>query len=323
MGLDSKSPQPPSGVELLAKLRAVLGELTERPQADRRQALLRCLDEALSGLSEESLRAVLADARSAVVCEARLQPRESRGSIDGPMLETEIASLRTDRDRQREENSRALQESARLVEENARLRAEIGTRKAQPQPSSGSLEKLRVGLRKVVQGETITPESIGLPAAEERLFQLVTEVLRFVVGLEATRLSVVTDFGPGGQMSTQMGKQMMLRVRKRLADVLDDREGSIGALTATLQDNDRFLLGLSSAFFSALAPGAQEILKEVDPELILEQSKGRFMTDYEQAWKNFARQHNDLKNLTGLEIYERYFKKPFLERFGELTKSEE
>ena len=65
------------------------------------------------------------------------------------------------------------------------------------------------------------------------------------------------------------------------------------------------------------------VLQELDPPPILEAHRGRVMGyDYEKAWKEIARRHDDLRDLSQAEFYLRYFKEPFVEGFWKVQKGQ-
>lgn len=294
---------------LLARLREVRAAREGERPSEVRRALAEALREAVAGLSEVDARATIVEAR------AELAGRQPSGGAD-PALAREISALRAERDR--------------LSAENRRLQAEKNELLARPEPrASGSgdvMEQLQSGLRRVVRGERATPDTAGVPREFDRLFRLMVDLVRFVIDVDTTRVHWIRDIdiGPqGGGMNTQIFQDMQSIVRKRFEAVLENKDGSLKALSESLKDNHRFLFAIITAFNDALGAGSQAVLAELDPPPILEAHRGRVMGyDYEKAWKEIARRHDDLRDLSQAEFYLRYFKEPFVEGFWKVQKGQ-
>ncbi len=292
---------------LVVRLREVRAAAEGERPSEVRRALDLALREALAGVSEADARAMIVEAR------AEMAGQHAPGGADEGSAR-EIASLRA--------------ECERLVAENRKLRAENDDLVTRPGPraSGDGMEHLQTGLRRVVGGERVTPDTVGIPREFERLYKLMVELVRFVIDVDTTRVHWIRDIdiGPqGGGMNTQIFQEMQSIVRKRFDAVLENKEGSLKALSESLRDNHRFLFAIITAFNDALSEGSQAVLQELDPPQILEAHRGRVMGyDYEKAWKEIARRHGDLRDLSQAEFYLRYFKEPFVEGFWKVQKGQ-
>src|SRR5262249_29758514 len=206
--------------------------------------------------------------------------------------------------------------------EKAARESSGGPRAASPGPGTPrdapGLDKLREVLKRAVRGVRVAPEDSRLVGGEAQVLRLTGEMVRFILDLTKKRQMILSELyaGPGGGMQTLLINQQNEQIRKILLDIVEEKpKASIEQLTETLKENDRFLFGIGSALIGSMPQALKDIVTALDPEAMLEKHRGRFVTDYESAWKDYQRAHNDLANLTPLEIYERFFKKPILEKF--------
>jgi hypothetical protein len=305
----SKSPD-----RLVARLREVHEAAEGKRPSEVRRALDEALREGIAGVPETEARAMIVDARAELAGRRPSVGADAGSAREIMALRAEVADLRADR--------------ARLAAENRALQTEKHELVTHPEPraSGDVMERLQSGLLRVVRGERLTPETVGIPREFERLFKLMVDLIRFVIDVDTTRVHWIRDIdiGPqGGGMNTQIFQDMQSIVRKRFEAVLDNKDGSLKALSESLKDNHRFLFAIITAFNDALSAGSQAVLQELDPPPILEAHRGRVMGyDYEKAWKEITRRHGDLRDLSQAEFYLRYFKEPFVEGFWKVQKGQ-
>jgi hypothetical protein len=290
---------------LVSKLKEVRGQIEGRPTDQRRRDLMRALQEELAGLSEEEAGRRIEQARETLVGEARDRERSLEG-VQGEVsrLKAEVEVLKAAREV--------------LARENQQLRKTLEGAEAQG-GSSQSLEKIRAGLRKMADGDEVTPDAIGLPPSEARLFRLAQELLGFALKIEFSVQSLLADFGAVRGADTMFIRGMDKMIRNRFRACLENKQGSIQALREGLDKNLRFLLQLNDAYLAATRKGVPSLLAELDPEQLLEQHRGRLMTNYEEAFRSFSTRHTDLANLTPKEAWERFFQQAFREKLEEVV----
>jgi FtsZ-binding cell division protein ZapB len=296
--------QPSSVVELTARLverlKQIQVETTDFPESDRRAAFRSTLRDELGEASKDVSGQVLEGIRTQFVTEAR--DRDQR-LVE---LEEQVRRLSEERD--------SLQQvGERLSQENEELRG------GSPSGGGGELEILRGALRQMIQGQDVSAESVGLPASQQRLLSLFQEVLRFARDYEMAvnlLLAEALKVGPGGGMDTMMIKGLKQEVRKRFEACLDNEEGSIEALQELLTRNRSFVVDLHRAYDASLSEGIKSLLGALEPQPILDESKGLIGYDYEKAWKAFARSHGDLADLSKADLWERFLFEPFQRRLS-------
>lgn len=290
---------------LVSKLKEVRQQIEGRPADQRRQDLMRALQEELTGLSEEEGSRRVEQAREHLVIEAR-DREQSLAAV-----QSEVSRLKAE-----VEVVKAAREV--LARENQQLRKSLEG--AEPQGgSSQSLDKIRAGLRKMADGDEVTPDALGLPPSEARLFRLAQELLGFALKIEFSVQSLLADFGAVQGADTRFITGMNKLIRNRFRACLENKQGSIQALREGLDKNLRFLLQLNDAYIAATRGGVPLILAELDPEPILEPHRGRLMTNYEEAFRSFTTRHTDLSNLSPKEVWERFFLQTFREKLEEVV----
>jgi len=301
--MSAKSAAPAGGEteRLIAKLRQTRRQSETQPAGQREQSLLSALQQELAGLSDDEAQRRVTQAREQLLAEARNREEVVIG------LQSEVARLKSEME---------VLKAAREVQarENQQLRKSLETGGG---GSSQSLDRIKEGLRKMADGEEVTAESIGLPQSEARLFRLSQELLGFALRIEFGVQSLMSDVGAvqGGDTRYMRGLDKM--TRNRFRSCLDNKHGSIAALKETLDRNSRFLHNLNDAYLFSMKRAVPSLLAELDPERILEEHRGKLMTNYEQAWKSYALLHSDLSNLGSGEAWERYFQTPFREKLAE------
>jgi hypothetical protein len=291
---------------LLDKLLTVRHSKGDSPETERRQAFHEVIQEEVGGLPAEAADQVLAGVRDRLIADAReKESRSERLEARVRELEGQVTALSADKEH--------------LTEENERLRADASKPAAAGAGSDDTLGKIREGLLRHSDGESVTVDSIGLPAAEVRFFQLLQELLRFALDYELGLNILLAEFkiGPAAQADTRQLRGMKREVQKRFRACMEDQEGSIKALKETLSNNARFLIDLNKAYTTCLYTGSQSMISKLDPLPIAEKHKRLMGVDYEQAWKTLSRIQTDLGNLSHRELWEQYFFEPFQERLAD------
>jgi hypothetical protein len=211
-------------------------------------------------------------------------------------------------------------ERDRMREEVERLRDQPTTAPPVPVPAAaGELGKVREGLLRVSFGEDVTAESIGLPPTEARVFRLIRALLNFALKYELGLNLLLAEFkiGPAGDADTQLTQGLQEQVRERFRACLENKEGSLQELSATLERNARFLIDLNRSYQASIFEGNRTMLDRLDPRPILESHKRVLGSDFEGAWKSISRVQADLSNLSRAEMWEQFFMKPFQEKLGD------
>jgi hypothetical protein len=284
--------EPTSGAQLLEKLQEVRKSWADGPPEALREALGKALEEELRGRSDEDRDRELQALEETLV--ARARRRQER--IDE--LEEQVRSL--------------TREKESLSRENARLTADAGSSPS-PAASGGdgeALDRLHESLRRMLEGERVTQEDLRLPPERVSLFKLIQELIRFAARFENAVLNLQKqlEVGPAGEMGTVVFQKFQENLTRLLRDCLEDKPGATAALKELLDRNSQFLIFLNKSHESATLAGFRSILTELDPEPILEKTKGGMLKrgNYEQAWKDYGTRHGDLLNLPPSEIYERF-----------------
>ncbi len=285
------------------KLKSVRRAGAGRPDDEMREALKQAVRAELGGLPEVEAGRMLDRARDVLVGEARQrEQRLETLEAEARRLTSQAESLRAERDH--------------LAEECARL-------KASPPPATGSwsgetLVTMRQGLLQITQDPEANPDSLGLPPSEARLFRLVRELLLFALNFESgvheliQRIQVMRY----GQNSMMMKQQKKI-IRDRFVRCLDDKEGSVQALKQALDRNKSFLMALYEAYNSAIPQGSRSLLDQLDPQAILDETKGMLLDRFEKAWRTFSNRHADLSSLPERDLWEQFFDPPFKQKMGE------
>ncbi len=295
-----------SGAELFSRLSALREQMADRPAEERRKALHDALAEAVGSLPPADLDRVVGEARRAVASRAPSGGASTSGK-DVAELQAEVLALRA-------KLARFDRDLKTLTDENRRLRDQADKKGAASGPG---LDVVRDVLRRAAKGDPVKVESLDLPPETAPLVGLCAQLIHFAVDLENTRTRIIKELemGPGAMGSTQWETQVRLLLRKRLHEVLDGKIESLPALVESLQAHERFILGMYEGFQAAFNTGARDLVKEFDPDPLLEPHRGRFATSYDEAWKDLTRRFEDLANLDTARAYDQFFKNPFLERF--------
>ena len=301
--MNAKSAAPAGGdtERLVSRLRQARRQSETQSAEERQQTLLSALQEELAGLSEDEAGRRVEQAREHLVGEARNREAALTG------LQGDVARLKSE-----VEVLKAAREV--LAKENQQLRKSL---EGGGGGSSQALDKIKEGLRKMADGDEVTPDSIGLPPSEARLFRLSQELLGFALRIEFGVQTLMSDVGAGQAGDTRYMRGLDKMTRNRFRACLDNKQGSIAALKETLDKNSRFLHNLNDAYLFSMKKAVPSLLAELDPEQIIESHRGKLMTNYEQAWKSFALLHNDHANLSSGEVWERYFQTPFRAKLAE------
>lgn len=279
---------------LASRLASLRRAKVDAPEAERRDAFRRTLNDELGELPAESSDRVVERVRELLIDEGRV--RDDRIG----QLEARLAELGAERDR--------------LLEENASLKSAPGAGGSAAPDSSAVLTRLREGLLEASQGEGATPESVGVSASEAGLFRLVQGLLEFALKYELGLNLLLAEFkiGPAADADTRLARGMREQVRERFRACLENEEGSVDALKEALERNARFLIDLNRAYQACLYDGNRAMIAELDPHPLLTKHKRALMgVDYEATTKSLSRLHADMSNLARDEIWERYFLEPF------------
>lgn len=287
--------------KLIEKLRAVRRNTAGAPEGERLAALVKVIEENLDDVHEPELSRILENAQDSV------SPR-SHAATD-----TEVAGLR--------QQCESLHEKLGLAEQESEdLRREIS---AMQEPSANAsdletLEAIKDGLRRCVKGENVSPEDLGLPDSESRLFRLVKALLRFALDYEVGLNALLFQFsiGVSSKFDTQLQQGFQRIVKDRFAACLENEEGSLEKLKESLHRNHKFLIDLNLSYDSCLHEGTKQLLAELNPEPIIKKHKRFFGHDWAGAAKTVSQLHGDLSNLNREELWERFFYTPFREKLA-------
>jgi len=298
MGQQHEAASDENTRRLVDKLESVRRDCADAPEEQRRQAFRQTLERELEGLPSDAVDAVLTAVRERLIHDARERERKFEE------LQTEVSQLRASLDS--------------LTQENEALKAQGGAKQAAPSPG-GNLEKIRDGLRALTKNKEVTPESLGLPPSEARLFRLIQQLVRFALGYEMGVNLLLAEFriGPTAEMDTRMMQGMRQEVRDRFRACLEDQKGSLAKLKEILDRNSRFVVDLNRAYTACIYEGSRSLLSEIDPQPILEQHKRMMGHDYEKAWGSLSRSQADLAALSSNELWERFYFKVFRERLSD------
>jgi len=293
-----------SGVkELIEKLRAVQRACAEKPPEERGKAIRKTLAEELARIPTSAAGERLDDLK------AYLDGRdpEAARKLDG--LEAEVRRLRGEVDSLRGERDRLMREQTNLEPSPATLAS-----------SDDALERFRAALLKIAENRKVTPEETGLAPAQVPLFQTLAELLRFALALEIGLQGFLrtSEVGEVGMMGTRQFAEHERMIRSRFRSCLQDREGSVQPLKDVLDRNLRFLLVLHQAYGASIDSGTRALLSLLDPQKILEDTRGRLGLNYQEAWKKLSRLLAELGALERGEVWERYFEEPFRKRLKEV-----
>jgi len=292
------------------KLKKVREASAELPEGDRRDAFRRTLDEELGAFAGEDADRILTSIKDRFVSEARqAESRLDELEKQTQALAAQLQAVSAERDR--------------LHEEIGRLRDQPSSTPAAVAPvavsgAGGDLGKVREGLMRVSRGEEVTPESIGLPPSEARLFRLIRAMLDFALKYELGLNLLLAEFkiGPAGDADTKLIQGLQEQVRERFRACLENKEGSLHELNEVLERNARFLIDLNRSYQGSLYEGNQSMLNRLDPRPILEGHKRVLGSDFEGAWKTISRAQADLVNLSRAEMWERFFVGPFRDKLS-------
>jgi len=288
--------------EKLEKVRVASADL---PESERRSAFSQTLDEELGEFGGEDAEQILASIKDRFVDEARHRETRTRElERQTQALTAQLQAVSTERDR--------------LRDEIERLRDQSTTPAVAVTSAGGELSQIREGLLRVSRGEEVTPESIGLPPSEARLFCLIRAMLGFALKYELGLNLLLAEFkiGPAGDADTALIQGLEEQVRERFRACLENKEGSLQELTETLERNARFLIDLNRSYQASLYEGNQSMLNRLDPRPILEGHKRVLGSDFEGAWKTISRAQADLVNLSRAELWEQFFMGPFREKLA-------
>jgi len=283
---------------LTTKLEAVRRAMADAPEAERRDAFRETLHNELAALPAESTDRIVERVKEQLIAESRSKDERVAGlEAELHRLEARVAELNAERDR--------------LLEESENLKSQSSHDGADP---SAVLARLRDGLLKASQDESITAETAGVTAAEAGMFSLVQRLLEFALKYELGVNLLLAEFniGPAADADTKLARGMREQVRERFRACLENREGSIDSLKEALERNARFLIDLNRAYQASLYRGNRALVTELDPHPVLTKHKRALMgIDYEAAVKSISRAHADMSNLARDELWERYFFEPF------------
>jgi hypothetical protein len=327
--MSPSSPPGPAASKLLARLQSIRRQLEGEPGAARRASLARELALELADVPAADRPGVIEQAMSAILPAAVGAAPQASGPAAGA---GELAALKEKFEAARVEKETLVKERDALratrdglLRENGKLRADLDAKPATPPESrtgGGTLEAFRAGLKEAIAGRKVDGSKLGLAASDVRLFRLTQELVNFITMLEQGRMRFLNalEVGQAGMMGTQLIKAHQEQVRKQILAVLNDEEGSIKKLRTTLDAQNRFIIGMPDAFQATIPAAVEALLKELEPEPILERTK-RLMRDYDRAWAEFARVHSDLSNLQPSELWDTYCKTVFQDKLSEWTKT--
>ena len=288
---------------LVDKLRTARRSAAGRPEDELRETLKQVVREEIGDLSEVEASKRLDRARDYLINEARRREQRLESlEADLRRLSTQSETVRAERDR--------------LADENLRL-------KSAPRPASGgtvsaeAMAKVRDALLQITQDRDVASESLGLAPAEARFFRLVRELLLFALNFETGVHDLIQQiqvmrFGA----NSMMVKQQKKIIRNRFRDCLDNKEGSVQALKEALDRNKAFLIALHEAYNSAIREGSKSLLDQLEPQTILDETKGMLLDKFEKAWRTFSNRHADLSSLPESDMWEQFFDPAFKQKLA-------
>jgi hypothetical protein len=289
--------------ELIDKLKAVQRACAQRDPEERVKAIRKTLSEELARVPMSAAAERLDDLK------AYLDGRDPEAARKLAGLEAEVRRLRGEVDSLRGERDRLLREQSNLEPSPATLAS-----------SDDALERIRAALLKVAENRKVTTEETGLAPAQVPLFQTLSELLRFALALEVGLQGFLrtSEVGDVGMMGTRQFAEHERMIRSRFRSSLQDRDGSAPPLKEALDKNLRFLLVLHQAYGASIDAGTRALLALVDPQKILEDTRGRLGVNYQEAWKRLSRLLAELGALEKGEVWERYFEEPFRKRLKDV-----
>lgn len=281
------------------KLKSVRQACDGRPEDEMRETIRQAIQAELAAVPDSPAGPRLERVRRYLVQEARR--REERLGV----LEAELHRLQAEFEKVRAERDRFASAGA-------------GSRPPGGAPAGGlgqSSNAFRAGLLKVAQGQQVAPESIGLPQSEVRLFQLFAELLRFALNYEKGVLDLLQEIQVGPGMATKVINKQKKLIEERFLSCLKDEAGSIQALQEALLRNSSFLIRLHEAYSSAVKHGVETLLREIDPQAIVAQTRG--MGNPQKWWSSYIAHHSDLSSLPAEDAWERFFNEAFRRRLSD------
>ena len=288
--------------ELIEKLKAVQRACAQKPPEERGKAIRKTLADEFARIPTSAAAERLDDLK------AYLDGRDPEAARKLEGLETEVRRLRGEVDSLRGERDRLLREQSNLEPSPATLAS-----------SDDALERIRAALLKVAENRKVTTEETGLSPTQVALFQTLSELLRFALALEIGLQGFLrtSEVGDVGMMGTRQFAEHERMIRSRFRSALQDRDGSAQPLKEVLDRNLRFLLVLHQAYGASIDSGTRALLALLDPQKILEETRGRLGLNYQEAWKKLSRLLAELGALEKGEVWERYFEEPFRKRLKE------
>jgi len=281
----------------------------DAPEAQRREAFRNALDQELDGLDDAAVEQVLAGVRARLLREAAERERRL-GEQEGRLaeLQARIDGLTEERDR--------------LARDNEELRRRPATAPA-PVPVAGEdagFAALRQSLARVAGKQKVKVEELGFAESDARLFRFVQTLMQFALDYEMSINWIVASImaGPQRDPGTEIQKGLEFEARRRFRACLEDESGSIDELGRALGRKIRFLIDLHDAFRPCAHQGGQNLLAELEPQVILDKHAKKLMGfDYEKAWRELERLHNDLAQLARADVWERFYFEAFKAKMAE------
>lgn len=284
-------------IALVDRLKAVRKSSEGRPEDEVQEALRQALRAELSGVPDAEAGTRLDAARALLVGEARGRERRVED------LEAEV---------------RRLAGELEALRGGDKGKAPRGA--AASSDSTATLDTIRDGLLRITGGQDVTPDSLGLPPSEARVFRLIRELLLFARNFETGvhGLLMAIEIGPG--LDSRMGQRQQKIIEDRFRACLQDEEGSVEALKEALARNNRFVLQLNDAYETAIRQGTHALIDELDPQPIIDSCQSRLGgLNFEKAWKAFASKYSDLSSLPPEDTWARFFQDPFKEKLGDFV----
>lgn len=223
-------------------------------------------------------------------------------------LEQEIAGLRA-KIESGEQKARDLERAAREASVKTQITTAIPPPPPAPIPMEGdALGRLRVSLATTANTGDIPSDRADLPASEYRLVRLTQELLKFALDYDRGIQAFLMGLSITNELDTRQIARQEELVKKRFLDCLEDQDGSLGRLRDALERNRRFVLDLNEAYTRAIPEGVRTILRELDPNSMLESKKGRFgIKDPGEALRALGERNAMLMETPAQELRARYF----------------
>lgn len=186
--------------------------------------------------------------------------------------------------------------------------APVPPRSTSPASEATPFDRLRAALRRTADADEVMAEPGDLGPEDFRLLRLSQEVLKFALDYDRGIQAFLMGLSIEHQLDTRQIERQEELVRRRFIDCLDNREGSLARLHESLDRNRRFILHLNEAYTRAIPEGVRTIARELDPQTVLEGTRGRFgMKDHAEALRLLGEKAQQVAETPADELLLKYF----------------